>query len=256
MQPRGSLKGRILIALATILGIIFHSFERAPNASIFCKKPITLDSKPIFREISQEIFNFARSLLFAVAEEIESGLFLPPDQRITRQKAWRLSEDWEEVFGAPASEIMAIVEIESGWYPRKRNMLRSEKGGAWGLGGQMLDEACGKIRAIRHELGKNPRVVRALKKWNGSGTSLLNPELNLMLTSWQIAQIRRRLEDLDQVSFAEVAAAYHQGTNVVIYRIQRGRPLVSPQRHPRGHIYVQRALGAFAAFQNASTMPL
>jgi len=252
MQPNRSIIGKILIALATIFGIVCHSFDKPPNASLLGRRPIVFDNKPIvFKKIPFEIFNFAKSVIFALVEEIESSVWISAieDRPLPLPYVERLCGKWAKVFDAPVGEVLSILKIESDFNPQKRCLLRLEKGGAWGLGGQMLDEAFGKISAIKRRFPKNPKITRIARRFRGTGSSLLDPELNVMLTAWQIGQIHQRFGD-----FEEVAAAYHQGANIVSWRLRNGQPAVSPEKTPRGHLYVKRALEAFVSFQNSATM--
>jgi hypothetical protein len=252
MQPKRPLMGKILIALATIFGIVCHSFDKSPNASVSGRRSIVFDSKPIvFKEIRLEIFKFAKNLIFALAEEIESRVWASKihDRPLPLPYVQRLCRKWEDLFDAPVEEVLSILKIESDFNPAKRCLLRSKKGGAWGLGGQMLDEAHEKISAIKHQFPKNPKVTRIAGRFRGTGPSLLDPELNVMLTAFQIGQIHQRFDD-----FEVVAAAYHQGANIVSWRLRNGQPPVSRLKTPRGHLYVERALQAFSSFRNSATM--
>jgi hypothetical protein len=146
---------------------------------------------------------------------------------------------WNDVFGTPMGTIMSIVDIESAHNPIKVNMARAEKGGAWGLGQQMLDEAPEKIARIVARYGRIfPQVRATAKKWKGKPENLLDPDLNLMLTAWQLGKLHATFGD-----FPTVAAAYHQGSGAVLHRLATGKPAVS-RAQPLGLAYVSMAKAA------------
>lgn len=91
-------------------------------------------------------------------------------------------------------------------------------------------------------------------RWNGEGKSLLDPELNIMLTAWQISHIKRRLSDIDEKDFENVSAAYHQGLNAVIHRLKKHEKTTSCRKTPHGHSYVKRAMTALEFFENSPTI--
>jgi hypothetical protein len=167
----------------------------------------------------------------------------------TTKKKWTsndtlaLAKKWEPVFKAPPSTVMTIVDIESEHNPRKINMKREDRGGAWGLGQQMLDETSDKISRIVRDYGKkHPEVKKVAKKWNGDPEKLLDPELNTMITSWQLGTLHQKFKDFDTV-----VAAYHQGENAVSRRLAQGQPAVGPKQ-PLGMQYLARARAAHAKY--------
>ena len=151
---------------------------------------------------------------------------------------------WNEVFGTPMATVMSIVDIESSHNPAKVNMARLDKGGAWGLGQQMLDEAPEKIGRIVHEYGKIfPQIRATARKWKGKPENLLDPDLNLMLTAWQLGKLHAAFGD-----FPTVAAAYHQGAGAVHHRLATGKPAVS-KAQPQGLAYVAMAKAAKTKYE-------
>lgn len=135
--------------------------------------------------------------------------------------------------------------------PNKVNMARADKGGAWGFGQQMADEAPYKLTVIWKQYRRqHPELKRILDRYDGTSGALLDPELNIILTAWQLGLLHSELPD-----FATVAAAYQQGLGAVKNRLDAGRPAVSPKQ-PQGVIYVERAVFAhdqFAPLMLAST---
>lgn len=241
--------GRILVACATSLGVICHGF--AQNTQRVTKKPITFDYRPKLVEIRDGIARFLESILTFMLKESESA----EDEPLSIAYVAKICRKWEKVFGAKADEVLSIIKIESGFCPNRKYLLRSEKGGAWGLGGQMLDEVAGKISLIAKMYGNHPYVAKTIARWDGTTKSLLDPELNVMLTSWQVSHIRKRLADIDEDSFEAVAASYHQGTNAVVHRLESLEEPTS-KKTPRGHSYVKRAIAALEFFQKTSKIPI
>lgn len=154
-----------------------------------------------------------------------------------------LARKYAPIFDTPIASIMAIAEIESQHNPRKVNMARVEKGGAWGLGQQMADEADYKVNLIRkHYASKFPQLRPVLARWRGQPENLLDPDLGMVLMAWQLGRLHRIFGD-----FATVAAAYHQGENAVKRRVDAGQPPVSAQQ-PKGLAYVAEAQGAASKY--------
>ena len=171
--------------------------------------------------------------------------------RWTEDDTLNVASKWGPIFGAPPASIMSIVTIESDHNPSKVNMARLEKGGAWGLGQQMLDEAGDKVSRIKHAYGKDyPEVKETAKKWKGSSNDLLDPDLNLMITSWQLGKLHQEFG-----SFPIVAAAYHQGAGAVRQRLAHGKPPVSPKQQPLGVSYVKQAMNAMYRYQTPFLIP-
>jgi soluble lytic murein transglycosylase-like protein len=169
----------------------------------------------------------------------------------SEQDTFNLAQKWGPIFGAPPATIMSIVTIESDHNPNKVNPARSEKGGAWGLGQQMLDEAADKVLRIVHAYGKDyPEVKKAAKLWKGSPNDLLNPDLNLMITSWQLGKLHQEFGD-----FPTVAAAYHQGAGAVRQRLRHGLPPVTPKYQPLGVSYVKQAMNAMYRYEAPFLIP-
>lgn len=164
-------------------------------------------------------------------------------RRWTEEDTLALARKWGAVFGAPPASIMSIVTIESAHNPKLVNPAREEKGGAWGLGQQMLDEAGDKIGRIRGGYRSNPDVRRTARKWRNDPHDLLDPDLNIMITAWQLGKLTQEFGD-----FPTVAAAYHQGAGAVRKRIAAGKPPVSARAQPLGTSYVKQALQAHLAY--------
>lgn len=151
----------------------------------------------------------------------------------------RYANRWARYFNVPISWIVTLAHLESSHNPKKVNMAAAQKGGAWGLMQQMADEAPYKIAAIRRTFRAHKPIMDLIrKKWRGRPQDLLDPDLSVILASWQLGRLRKEFGD----DFATVAAAYHQGAGAVRKRIEEGRPPVNPRQQPKGYQYVQRAL--------------
>jgi soluble lytic murein transglycosylase-like protein len=163
-----------------------------------------------------------------------------PQPRWAPDKTEAVARKWAPVFQVPVPTIMSIVDIESAHNPKQVNMARFDKGGAWGLGQQMLDEADEKIKKIRRIYGdKFPQIKAVTKKWHGDPSALLDPDLNLMLTAWQLGRLHNQFEG----NFDLVAAAYNQGEYAIKRRLAHGQPAVS-KAQPHGMLYVSMAENA------------
>lgn len=147
-----------------------------------------------------------------------------------------LARKYAPIFDVPVATMLAIAEIESEHDPNRINMAARAKGGAWGIGQQMADEADYKVKLIKQHYGKSfPQILPVLAKWRGNPKNLLDPDLGGLLMAWQLGRLHRVFGD-----FPTVAAAYHQGEFAVKNRLSAGRPAVS-QRQPQGLEYVNKA---------------
>jgi len=148
----------------------------------------------------------------------------------------QLARKYSPVFGVPVSTLMTIADIESGHNPTRVNMSVASKGGAWGLMQQMLDEVPWKISMINTHQGRLlPAIRKVTRRFDGTGKSLLDPELSMVLGAWQLGELTRAFG-----SFDLVAAAYHQGKHAIEKRLAEGKPAVSPKQ-PLGLAYVVKA---------------
>ncbi len=188
----------------------------------------------------------------------------------------QIAKPWAEIFGTPMPTLLAITEIESHHNPHLVDGARYNKGGAWGYGQQMADEADYKVGVIKHRFGKEfPELLPALAKWKHKPKkktdlskvaatykldpdqtkeflnviaelekkgqypdNLLDPDLNLILAAWQLGQLTKEFGD-----FPTVAAAYHQGAGAVRARLAGGEPAVG-KKQPKGVAYVVMAMNA------------
>ncbi len=181
----------------------------------------------------------------------------PPSSSAKKRSRWTpamteaVAKKWAPVFQVPVSTVMSFVDIESSHDPKKVNMARFDKGGAWGLGQQMLDEADEKVHRIKHAYGKQfPQVNVTSKKWRGDPANLLDPDLNMMLSAWQLGRLNKEFGG----DFRLVAAAYHQGEYAVKRRLSQGLPAVG-KAQPQGLQYVSMAEEARKKYEPQSPVP-
>lgn len=198
---------------------------------LFCLSPVSPFAAPVKR---------------AYAKAVKDTKAAKAAEKIS--ETFRHAVKWGQVFGIPPSWIMAIAAVESQHEPLKVNMRKAGKGGAWGLMGQMADEAAYKISIISRFYRSSTDVRRVLTRWTGDPSSLLDPELNMMLGAWQL----RRLATVFGFDFTVVAAAYHQGAGAIRRRLARGEVIVSPQ-HPQGTIFLARAETELEAYERYVT---
>jgi soluble lytic murein transglycosylase-like protein len=171
--------------------------------------------------------------------------------RWTPEMTEAVAKRWAPVFDVPLTTIMSIVDIESSHNPKQVNMTVFDKGGAWGLGQQMLDEADEKIRKIRRLYGDRfPQVKLTARKWRGDPAGLLDPDLNMMLTAWQLGRLNKVFEG----NFDVVAAAYNQGEGAIRRRLGKGLPAVSKSQ-PHGMLYVSMAEAAHKKYEPSKPVP-
>lgn len=163
----------------------------------------------------------------------ESRCSGPREPDLTRQ----LAVKWGSVFGAPVSVLMVLARIESGWRPNCVNVTPRAilRGGAWGLVQQTLNTAIGHVAALKKSA--HPTVIATLKKWNGTGKCLLDPDLNMMLAARQVGALAGEFGD----SISLIAAGYHQGASKVRQMLRDGKA-IPEQLPPNGKIYVTSAL--------------
>jgi soluble lytic murein transglycosylase-like protein len=155
----------------------------------------------------------------------------------------RMATKWGKLFNVPASWLMTIADMESTHDPSKVNPAVVSKGGAWGLYQQMFNEVPYKMGIIVKFYGKDPEIKKTAKKWRGSGQDLLDPDLNAMITAWQLSRLRKIFGDNPTV----IAAAYHQGENAVRRRVEAGKPPVGPEQ-PAGQVYVAKMMSTLPKY--------
>lgn len=162
----------------------------------------------------------------------------PPNQAL----AQALAEKWGPIFGAPPGVLLVLARIESGFRPMEKNVSPRAllRGGAWGLVQQTLDTAIDNAPRIAREYGSNSEVSATLRKWNGDGTSLLDPDVNMMFAAFQVGRLAAEFG----TELATLAAGYHQGAGKLRQLQKEGKPIVAANLPPNGNKYVTSALAA------------
>lgn len=126
------------------------------------------------------------------------------------EDALALAQKWGYVFHVPASDIMAIAGIESDYNPAAENHNeRAEPvGGAWGMM-QLLPGTANDLAKLLRQgpYAKLLDVQHALQRFDGTGASLLDSDVNVMFGTFYL----RRLSNSFGGNFWFVAAAYQQG---------------------------------------------
>lgn len=152
----------------------------------------------------------------AVAKKIERGRAYPETVRA-------LAEKWGPIFGVDPSWIISHCYVES----TNRPIPVPQRGPARGLMQIKPPTANDIVRWLKASgLASDPRVSSVLKtSWRGQEEDLENPELNLMLGTFYIGYIKKKLEEqfgeLENIQEI-VAAAYNQGPGAVRQALRSG----------------------------------
>ena len=140
--------------------------------------------------------------------------------------------------GVPEIVLWVVATIESDRDPSLANTAdpRAEgRGGAWGL----FQMTLGTAKDLFHRYPDLKRAPAAAA-WDGTGRSLLNPRLNMLLAAAYLGHAWKRFG-----SMWPTIASYHQGPGPVRAVLARGGNLFS-DLPPKGRIYLARARRAFA----------
>jgi soluble lytic murein transglycosylase-like protein len=137
---------------------------------------------------------------------------------------------WARFWNVPPSIIKGIIRTESRGNPRAvaKHAGDLARGGAYGLMQMTLataTELVGKLRAL-----KRPEVNATLRKWNGTGASLFDPDLNVLLGTYKLAADARALNQ----GWPAAILAYNRGRGGAAAAIASGR-------RPESFEYVQKA---------------
>ena len=145
--------------------------------------------------------------------------------------AKRLATKWAETFNhVTAATVLTICKIESDFNPtaENHNERAEPKGGAWGMMQITLDTA-------RDLIKKVPRIFGTVGVWDGSGKSLLDPDLNIMLGTFYLDKLAQEFGG----DFDKVVAAYQQGPGTVRKVVAAGN--FPDGLGPNGRTYLDRA---------------
>lgn len=159
---------------------------------------------------------------------------------LSRPEMERLSNKWAALFQIPSSWIRNIAYVETNWRP----WLSNPRGNAWGLMQIKPTTAADILRRYsKSEIIKSPIAKEVLKKWDGTGESLLDPDLNTFFGAAYLRLISKRFGNLLDV----LAAAYNQGEGAVRNALAKaassGRPFQTFLK-PEGRKYIAMTFAA------------
>jgi soluble lytic murein transglycosylase-like protein len=131
-----------------------------------------------------------------------------------------LAEKWGPILGVEPGWVLAHSYVESS----NRPLVHNPRGNAWGLMQIKPGTAADIVRWMKATgASKKPEVAEVLKLWKGEPENLLNPELNLMLGTFYLGYIKRRMEkDFGRGDHEIVAAAYNQGPGAARQALKSG----------------------------------
>lgn len=137
---------------------------------------------------------------------------------------------WARRFGIPRKVLAGIVRTESRGKPRAKRLTGGDarRGGAWGLAQVTLDTARDLIPRIRRQL---PQYAPILDRFDGTGPSLFDRDLNLLLAAFKLSSDHAAL---GKKSWAPAVLAYNRGRQGA--KAFKGNPAAA--------LYVQRVLSA------------
>lgn len=143
-----------------------------------------------------------------------------------------LAQKWGPIFGVPADWIMGVAKVESAFRPGARSTAASDaaRGGSWGS----MQVSLATAKGLAAELAKleQAQVKATLRKWDGTGPSLLDPDLGVMFGAYFLSKLKRQLG----ADYARVAAAYNQGAGTVQKLVAAGRFPVGLTPHGRDYV--------------------
>ena len=137
---------------------------------------------------------------------------------------------WARRFGIPRKVLAGIVRTESNGRRKAKRLTGGDarRGGAWGLTQMTLATANDLVPRVRRS---NPEYSTILDRFDGTGPSLFDPDLNLLLAAYKLAADHAALGSRD---WAPAVLAYNRG--------RRGARDYAGD--PRQALYVQRVLAA------------
>lgn len=142
-----------------------------------------------------------------------------------------LAEKWSRIFGIPVSWIVSQAYAES-----RNNPLAVNPSGATGVLQIKLVRALDLFKWIKKsEFIKNPLVCETLRKFKGQVQDLYDPDLNVMLATFDLWHLRRKFGNNHDL----VSAAYNQGEGRIGRALASGSPFP-----PRAIEYVARVASA------------
>ena len=135
---------------------------------------------------------------------------------------------WAKRFGIPRKILAGIVRTESRGKARAKRLTGGDarRGGAWGLTQVTLATANDLIPRIRRQ---NPEYNQILDRFDGTGPSLFDKDLNLLLAAFKLSSDRAARGNWDRA-----VLAYNRGR-------QGARNYLGD---PRDNRYVSKVLAA------------
>lgn len=145
-----------------------------------------------------------------------------------------LATRWAKRFGVPPLLVWSVATVESGRNPSAENHGAGDekRGGAWGLFQVTLQTA----RDLFARHGQFLRKFPAGQRFDGSGPSLLDPELNTLLGTYYLAALWKEFQTFDAA-----AAAYNMGAKPVRAALATGNLSSLPAK---GRKYIAEAQDA------------
>lgn len=138
-------------------------------------------------------------------------------------QARELAQRWSAIFGhVPEGLVLTIMGIESSFHPDTENHTeRAEKGGgAWGIMQVLQTTAADLIPKMQKRAYVGtvvPLVMQTIRKWDGTGKSLLDPELGTAVGAYYLDRLWQEFHD-----FNLVVAAYQSGPAKVRALVSQG----------------------------------
>lgn len=146
-----------------------------------------------------------------------------------------LATRWAKVFGIQPGTAIAVVQAESDFVPGV--ISRKGLGDAFGAMQVRIGTARGLVSQLKSS--SNASVRKALELWDNTGSSLLKPELGIMLGTYYLAELGKKYSS----DFAQTIAAYHQGPGTVDAILARGGK-IPDDLPPKGRAYVAMVTAA------------
>lgn len=148
-----------------------------------------------------------------------------------------LTERAAQNFGVSPLILWSIATVESGRNPKAVNKSPRAmvRGGAWGLFQMTLATA----RDLFTRFGTLLRQFPAAAKWNDTGESLLDPELNTLLGAFYLGRLSLEFHG----AFVPTVAAYQQGPGPVRAVLAKGGNPAT-DLPAKGREYIALALAA------------
>ena len=144
-------------------------------------------------------------ILFGVGVALSLTLLVSrPARALTFNEA--AATRWSRFFGVPVRIVLGVIRHESSGIRTASRLVGSDaaRGGAWGLMQVTLETAKGLVVDLK-KLG-NPAINTVLARWDGTGPSLFDRDLNVMLGTFNLARDKAAL-----ASWPAAVLAFNRG---------------------------------------------